>query len=249
MRVNPLDLDDIYTALVEAKHYDSLWNRFIKILTACDIDLISYHHITPLGSSGDNHGRIDILSHGYPRAWDNHYREQKFHHHDPIFNMSYKALRPVKWSDALNQTDLTAEQKTFISEYKEWMKGDGYSIPAFGPSGQTACFGIGNTATIAEWDNVFLRRIEWICWQFHLSYSAMRLKEFSSTFSLTDQDRDILQQWGLNKNIAIIAETTGETPKDVQTIIHNIMKKMNVTDSQSLMIRGIHLGLIKPKSE
>jgi DNA-binding CsgD family transcriptional regulator len=247
MRIDLLNLDDVYIALAEAKHYDALWNSFIAVLTRLDIDLISYHHITPLSTSETHHNRVDILSHGFPRAWETHYRAQKFHLHDPIFNLSYKMLRPLKWSDVTERGDLTPKQKSFISEFSEWMKGGGYSIPAFGPSGQNACFGIGNTATIAGWDSAWLRRIGWICSQFHLSYCALRLKEFTDSISLTDKDREILHHWGQGTHIVTIAEKLDETPESVQTALNEVMKKMKVTDSQSLMIRAAHLGLIKPK--
>lgn len=246
MRVHLLDFDDVYKSLSEAQHYDALWNRFIQILTGSGVDLISYHHITP-HIAQDNHG-VDILSHGPPRAWLRHYREQKLYIHDPILNLSYQALRPVKWSDITNHRDLTPEQTAFMSKFKEWMKGDGYSIPAFGPSGKTACFGIGNTATIAEWDKPALRLLEWICHQFHLSYSLLRLKEFPESLSLTDQDRDVLQQWGQGAHVITIAEGLGEEAKTIQNIIYKIMEKINVTDSQSLMVRATHLGLIRPNT-
>ncbi len=246
MRNNQLDLDDVFITLSQAQHYDSLWNNFIELMSQLGADLISYHHITPLGSL-DEH-RVDVLSHGYPRAWLNYYRQNKLHKYDPIFNMSYKTLRPIKWSEMAKDDQLSAQQKKVIFELKEWMKGDGYSIPAFGPCGKTACFGLGNTATIAEWDSATLRCFEWICAQFHLSYSIMRLKEFPKELSLNDQDRDILQQWARGINIAAIAENLGEKPKIIQTIIYDIMEKMNVTDNQSLMVRAAHLGLVKPRS-
>jgi len=246
MRVNRLNLNDVYTALVDAQHYDALWNRFIDFLTASDVDVISYHYISSLTAL--NKDRVDVLLHGFPTAWNNYYREKELHKHDPIYNISYRVLRPIKWSDVANRPDLTQEEKSFISELKQWMKGDGYSIPAFGPSGQNACFGIGNSATIAEWDFTALRRIEWICWQFHLSYCALRLKEFPETFSLTDQDREILQQWGRGVNISTIANNINEDAKTVQMALNSIMEKMKVIDSQSLMIRAAHLGLIKLKT-
>lgn len=243
MHAHTPNLDDVYKSLSEANHYDALWNRFIDVLTKFGVDLIGYYYTTSLESS--HSPRMDILSHGYPRAWQRHYHEQKLYKNDPIFNIYHRAHRPVKWSDVSKKTNLTPEEKSFLAEFNEWMKGDGYAIPAFGPSGQNACFGVGNTATIEDWDSAALRRIEWICWQFHLSYCVLRLKEFPENFSLTDQDRSVLQKWGQRANIATIAEDMDASPQDIQILINDIMQKMNVTDSQSLMIRAVHLGLIK----
>jgi len=238
-----LDLDDVYTALTGAEHYDALWNKFIEYLTHVGVDLISYYYTAPLDTA--HMPRMDILSYGYPQAWQQHYRKQSLYKHDPIYNAYHKMLRPVKWSDIAQKENLTPQETSFITEFYEWMKGDGYAIPAFGPSGQNACFGIGNIATIEDWDMAAVRRIEWICWQFHLSYCVLRLKEFPENFSLTDQDRMILQKWGGRRNISIIAEEMDASPKDIHALINKIMQKMNVTDSQSLMIRAKHLGLIK----
>ena len=237
------DLESTLKTINNAQHYDALWEGLIGYLTAAGADLISYRHVAP--PHAPDAGRVDTLTYGYPSAWGKHYIETKLYKHDPLLSAAYLHMVPILWSDILDNPKLDGAEQNFVSRLREWMKGDGYVIPTFGPSGRNGYFGIGNSASIQDWNPELTRNMQWACRQFHLRYTALRLEEIPSEFTLTDQEQSILQSLSRGKGLGAIAMNMNMETHSLLSIYDKLLLKMSVSDLPSLMVRAKSLGLIK----
>lgn len=246
MNKSQFGLNGTVNTINAAQHYDSLWSALIGYLTHAGADLISYRHVAP--PHAPDAGRVDVLLHGFPKAWEKIYDEKKLHIHDVLTNTAFLHMLPFRWSEAMNRADLDAPQKDVITALKEWMKGDGYVIPLFGPSGRSGFFGVANSASIEHWDNSTIRDIQWVCQQFHLRYAALRIGELPSDFSLDDQEHKLLKGLTRGQSPIAIAKEMGLKADRITSALDMLMLKMSVSDMPSLIIRAESLNLVKRAS-
>lgn len=240
------DIENTLTIINSAKHYDALWEALISFLSRAGADLVSYRHLAP--PHAPDAGRVDALIYGYPRAWEKHYKEMKLHAHDPLMSHGYLKAMPFRWSEIFESQSLTVKQKDFIQQMKEWMKGDGYIIPVFGPSGRSGVFGVANSASITDWSPELIQDMQWVCRQFHLRYVALRLGEIPAKFTLDDVEHQILKDIALGRSLIAIALEMDVKTSVVSSTLDKLMLKMSVSDLPSLILRAHGLGLIKTAS-
>ena len=238
-----IDFEAAIKSLNMASHYDALWECFISSLNHVGVDLVTYHHIAP--NHAPDAGRVDILKYGYPQAWQDYCAQEGLAAHDPLFNMGYTRTDSFRWSEVLDPPHHDEFEEKFAAGLKEWMKGDGYMIPVFGPSGRNGYIAAGNLASIQEWNLDCVQKISLLSQEFHIRYVALRLSELPSEFSLDDQEHAILNgiAAGLSKNS--IASSIGVKPENIDAALDRLMLTMSISDLPSLMIRAKSLGLIK----
>jgi len=236
------DFEDKLAKLRHATHYDALWECFISNLMGFGADLIAYHHIAP--PHAPDAGRIDILKYGYPKAWENFCKTEKLTGFDPLFNMAYTRTESFKWSEVLQSPHLGEKEQKFTTELNEWVKGDGYMIPLFGPSGRNGYISVGNMASIDDWCFEKIRSMKWLCQQFHLRYVTLRLGELPSDITLSEKDHEILKGLALGRSPESIAHAHDLSPDIVNSTLDTLVLTMGVSDLSSLMVRAQSLGLI-----
>ena len=241
-----IDINAAVEALNEATHYDALWERFISYLGQMGADLITYHHIAP--HHAPDAGRVDILSYGYPSAWEQFCHEAGLSDYNPIFNMGYTRTDNFRWGEILDHPkykDSDTREKKFIDSMKEWMKGDGYMIPVFGPSGRNGYIAAGNLASIEDWTPDSIQTMKCLSQEFHLRYVKLILSELPSQITLDDQEHEILKQTAMGQGPQSIADIMGLKRETVESSIDRLMLTMSVGDLPSLMVRAQSLGLIE----
>lgn len=237
---------DLHTSLERistATHYDALWETAVDCFSQAGADLIIYYHVSPPHAA--DAGRIDNLMHGYPRAWTKLYLSEGLEASDPLLGTAYMIINPIRWSDAIKNPNLNAKQKKFISTLTEWMKGDGYIFPAFGPSGRNGYMGIGNSASIQDWTADHIHKLNMIVQALHVRYSILRIQELPSKFTLEEDEHELLKNIARRLSTKGIASRLGVENDKVKLSIDMLMLKMGVSDIPSLIVRGESLGLIK----
>ena len=237
---------DIYACLARiasGTHYDALWENVIECLTHCDVDLISYTHVSPPHAA--DAGRIDTLIHGYPKGWVKLYLTEDMSTNDPLLGAACTQATPFQWSKVLNNPNLNLEQKKFTSQFTEWMKGDGYVFPVFGPSGRNGYMSLGNSASIQNWSIEHIHTLNMIAQTLHVRYSSLRIQELPSKFTLEESEYNLLKEIARGQSTKSIAELMGLTVDKVTSTLDMLILKMEVGDIPSLIIRGESLGLVK----
>lgn len=227
----------------EAKTPESLWALFLKYIQTLNADLISYHHFAH--DFAPDHKNETLHTEGFPDHWVEHYVNDDLVEFDPIILTSRLRVRPFWWRDVEKYTNLTQQQKDYMKELTAWMKGDGLAIPVFGPSGRHGYFGIGCQNVSRQWDETQQKRLHFICESFHLRYCEIRLTSMETDFTLTEKERFILENIAFGRSDSMICGLTGMQIHSVQSAIRRILKKMQVTDRPSAILRGVGCGLIE----
>lgn len=242
-----LNLEKAVIALNAATHYDALWEAFISSLSQAGVDLITYHHIAPQHAS--DAGRVDILNYGYPAVWEQYCKTEKLLDHNPLFNLGYTRTDSFSWSEVLDRPmrddRYSDPEKKFIISLKDWMKGGGYMIPAFGPSGRNGYVAAGNVASIQDWTASCIQSMKCLSQEFHIRYVALRLSELPSQFTLDDQEHSVLNQIAAGRGVHSVSNNMGLEPEKIEATLDKLMLTMSVGDLPSLMIRAKSLGLVK----
>lgn len=207
-------------------------------------ELVSYHHMGPPFSR--EHENFSLLSSGFPKDWVDYYEREQLHLIDPIVNFSLYQTRPLVWSSISRRVPLQDEQAQFMTALYDWLSpGDGIAVPVFGPSGRHGYIGIGcRDRSVADWSPEQQLTIQAVCESFHLRFCEIRLSGQEQDFTLTDRELQILKGMSHGWSDAMIGATVGIRPNALQTAIHVILKKMNVLDRPSAMLRARTLGLV-----
>ncbi|MEP6342706.1 MAG: autoinducer binding domain-containing protein [Maricaulaceae bacterium] len=237
------DIHECLARIAAATHYDALWENAVDCFTHCDVDLVSYYHISPPHAA--DAGTIDTLLHGYPKAWVELCLTEKLDACDPLIGASYSHVKPLRWSEIFKNPRLDLFQKNFVTQLTLWMKGDGYSFPLFGPSGRHGYIGLGNSASIQNWTPQNIDRLSIIAQTLHVRYSTLRIQELPTKFTLEETEQNIIKEIARGQTISAIAKQMGVEPEKFITALDMLMIKMGVGDVPSLIIRSESLGLIK----
>lgn len=237
------DIHACLARIAAATHYDALWENAIDCFTHCDVDLVSYYHISPPHAA--DAGTTDTLLHGYPKAWVKLYLAEELETSDPLIGASGSRVQPLRWSEILNDPRLDLPQKNFVTQLTQWMKGDGYSFPVFGPSGRHGYVSLGNSASIQNWTPQHIDTLSVIAQALHIRYSTLRIGELPSKFTLEDTEHNIIKDIARGQTISAISKQMDIEPKKFISALDMLMIKMGVGDIPSLMIRSESLGLIK----
>lgn len=238
-----IELLNVDLKFEKATTLDELWVLFLEFTQTLRADLVSYHHF---GHEFAPHYKNETVHvEGFPEFWTQHYINDNLVDFDPIILTSRLRIRPFWWLDIYKLTALTPRQKEYMEELTAWMKGDGLAIPVFGPSARHGYFGVGCQNTPRHWDKTHQKRLHFICESFHLRYCEIRLTTMKNDFTLTKKERFILENMAFGRSDSMICGLTGLQLHAVQGAIHRILKKMQVTDRPSAILRGVGCGLIE----
>ncbi|WP_371396649.1 autoinducer binding domain-containing protein [Fretibacter rubidus] len=232
-------------AIDDCEDKDALWDLFCGVMQDdYGAELISYHHI-PSPLAPDRLG-LKVMAVGHDPAWVNMYRERELFRIDPIAQAANHMLLPFYWSSIEDRIKLTQEQKDFLVLLRQWLKGDGLAIPAFGPSGRNGYFGIGCREAVPDWSRPDAARIYWAAQAFHTRYCILHMAGLDMDFTLTSRQTQILQHLARGLDTQTIAVLLGSQTDTVDNTIRRILKKMGVTDTGSAILRAVSCGLIEP---
>lgn len=226
------------------QNLDCLWDLFCDVAASYGADLVSYHHIPP--SIALDHISVNVLRKGYDPNWINMYHEQKLFWIDPVIQTARHTLIPFFWKSIESRARLTEDQKKFMITLRQWVKGDGLAIPTYGPSARNGYFGVGCREHVPNWSRQDIVRLHWAAQAFHIRYSVIHMVGLNQDFTLTSRETQILQHLSRGLDMRTIAALLGTQADTVDNTIRRIMRKMNVTDTASAILRGISCGLIEP---
>ncbi len=227
-----------------AESIASLWDQFTTYAEGVGADLMSYHHFTAEYAPG--HKNEAVHTKGFPDAWVDTYMSNNYVDFDPIIQRSKITCRPFRWNSVLFQTTLTEQQKDYMSKLQAWMKGDGYGVPVFGPSGRNGYFGIGSMKGLKDWSPLAAGHLHMACESLHLRYCELRLLEMEHDFTLTPRELSILENMAMGRSDALICGLIGVQLNSIESGISRILKKMRVNDRPSAILRGVGCGLLNP---
>lgn len=223
---------------------ETLWGLFVDYAHNLGADLISYHHFKADFAPGHKNEYFHVD--GFPARWVEKYFNNNYINVDPIIMQAKISSRPFRWLAINSLTSLTGEQKNFMNNLRSWMKGDGYGVPVFGPSGRNGYFGVGSTTGLDGWAIRSDSYLHMACESFHVRYCELRLLSLEQDFTLTPREMLILENMALGRSDALICGLIGAQINSVESGIRRILKKMGVSDRSAAILRGVGCGLLDP---
>ncbi len=222
---------------------DDLWTVMIDYGASMGTDILSYHHTAPDIVSG--RPNISVLTNGFPDFWTAKYTKSKLHRTDPILNVFLGRLRPMRWSEIDNFVALSPAQMEYLTALRSWLKGDGFGFPVFGPSGRNGYIGIGSSvSTLADWDFTTMNSAHWVVQSFHVRYCELTLMHATKDFTLNERELLVLECLSQGTSDEFICAVVSASLDSVHQSVRSILRKMDVTDRPSAILRGIGAGLI-----
>lgn len=205
--------------------------------------VIGYHCLPPIGADlSDPISFVGCLN--YPKDRSEDYKERKLYRRNPFVMKPLLAARPLLWSDIFNSPDLTREDRYFIEKVRDRYKGNGISIPVFGPLGHNGNFSIQLDSETLECSNFDILALQMACQQSHIDICNLLNTKKPRSVHLTNRERDILEWVVTGKSSAAIASIMGISPHTVNGYFRNLFLKFNTTDRVSTVFRAIASGVI-----
>ena len=238
---------EAFGAIEAAGSEDELFGVLVAYAGGFGAELVSYHHLKPGRAGGrDLAEGEDLFAHGFPELWVRDYQDRDYDRIDPITSFAALQTRPVRWSEVESRIAATPEQRDYLAALWEWLSpGDGIAVPCFGPSGRHGYVGMGTTRELIHWEGTRIRVVQSVCESFHLRFCELRLAGLPMDFELTEREAEVLRLLARGHADWLLAAVLGVSPERMEAIVEGLLKKMDVTDRPSALIRAKGLGLVR----
>lgn len=220
----------------------ALRTALFDFLGACDIRMMSYHHLPPPGAA-DYTPQIAVAARGFPEEWVARY-EREFVDVDPIPKRALTAVQSFYWSEAAQFEDLSPEEDNYLKELERANLGDGLAIPVFGPLGRNGYVGLGFGCDGTRPGVQISLLLRTACQLGHQEYCRLLFKELSGDVQLSAREIEILTWVSRGKSNAVIAQILGISGHTVDTHLRRAFGKLGVQDRVTAALRGAALGLL-----
>lgn len=221
---------------------EELRTSLFEFLTACGIEMMSYHQYPPPGAV-DHTRQIAVAARGFPPAWVERY-EAEFTLIDPIPRRAVDAVQSFFWSDAINFPDLCDAERYYLSQLAAANLGDGLAVPLFGPRGRSGYAGLGFGPGNPRPSLHVITLLRTACQLGHQEYCRLLFAHQSPEATLSAREKEILNWVARGKSNAVIAEILAISGHTVDTHLRRTFGKLSVQDRVTAALRGSALGLL-----
>ncbi|MXU64751.1 LuxR family transcriptional regulator [Oceanomicrobium pacificus] len=239
---NRTALEDYVAAVESAEAPSELWSLTIAYFASQRIDMVSYHHLPPVGA--DDQGQVLVVAEGFPPEWVGIYTQRRLYQVDPIPAFAKTATRPARWSEILAEMQLGPEEREYLAEARAYIHCDGLAVQVFGPAGRNGYFGLGFGADPTEHPPEQVREMQWVCQLGHLRYCEMLNEIRPNVVELSRRENEVLEWVARGKSNMDIATILGVSVHTVDAYLRRVFLKLGTSDRVTAAIRGLGSGLI-----
>ncbi|MBY0280534.1 MAG: LuxR family transcriptional regulator [Alphaproteobacteria bacterium] len=170
----------------------------------------------------------------YPKAWLDHYLENKYYNHDPIFFSYGKMQLPFHWNKKTIE-GLTPIQNQFFNDAADFNIKLGTTIPLL-PRIDGQSF-----LTILDQENIHPNIAYTLTLAAQLYYDRRRIIDANHHIhTLTHREKEILQMKSRGQSIKIIAYNLGVSDSTIIFHLRNIRQKLKATSlAHALFLFGL----------
>jgi len=238
-----IQLQNTLELIGHSESYEELWIKLFSYMSFCDINALTYHHLSSTGALGleDHH----VVKKQFSSAVDDQTDILEF-----VFDLKLrKGARvmdqPKYWSysaEAANDLIVENGASPHLSVSNSI---NAVTIPVHGPGGRNGCFSL----SYNEMDEVLfeqkLRLLQWACQNAHLQYCKLYEATSNNYPKLTERETEILTWVAKGKSNSVIAQILGISHHTVNTYLRRCFLKLGTSDRTSLALIGISHGLIE----
>ena len=233
-------VDDVLNIIASANTLPLLWRQMARYFDSHGFGGISYYWVR----SATHLPATVPLQHGFSKAEIELYLSYDFQRLDIVPRAALAAGTPIRWSEAWRETELTAEEREFLTALRSIDFSDGFSLPCYGPNNRNAVVSLGKIAPSADISDDHLARLHFIAQSAHLRICSLFAEEVTRDRQLSKREKEILDWVARGKSNGVIAEILAISPGTVDTYMRRIYGKLDVSDRTSAAVKGVGLGLI-----
>ena len=238
-----LQLQNTLDSMGKSDSYEELWNKLFSYMSFCEINALTYHHLSPSGALG--FAEHNVVKKQFASSV---YDETNLL--DFVFDLKLrKGARvmdqPKYWSysaEAANDMIIENGGPPHLSISNSI---HAVTIPVHGPGGRNGCFSL----SYNEMDEILfeqkLRLLQWACQNAHLKYCKLHDLTSNDYPKLTERETEILTWVAKGKSNSVIAQILGISHHTVNTYLRRCFLKLGTSDRTSLALIGISHGLIE----
>ena len=238
-----LQLQNTLDSMGKSESYEELWNKLFSYMSFCDINALTYHHLSPSGALG--FADHNVVKKQFTTSIDNQTDLLEF-----IFDLKLrKGARvmdqPKYWNysaeaanDMIMENGRSPHLSTSDSIYA-------VTVPVHGPGGRNGCFSLSYNGMDEDLFEQKLRLLQWACQNAHLKYCKLYALTSNNYPKLTERETEILSWVAKGKSNSVIAQILGISHHTVNTYLRRCFLKLGTSDRTSLALIGISHDLIE----
>lgn len=182
----------------------------------------------------------------YPEEWLNHYVENHYVEHDPVYQKALVSCKPYTWKD-VQKSDISEKAQQVMDEAGECNLYNGIGLALHRPYGQIIGMGFAGSEKDARCDKDAVSTIHAAANQFFIAYLALSKKDdFFEEIKISVREKEILLWLSRGKTKSEIADILYVTESTVKRHCENVFKKLNVNNIPFAVLKALRMGLIKP---
>lgn len=201
---------------------------------------VVYHTVTLKGEQ--------VGAFTYSLDWARRYIEKDYRSIDPVILGALRRFHPMDWKSL----DWSSPQaREMLREAQNAGLGNqGWSVPIWGPKGESALFALNHSASDADWAAFTQRRAKEILLVSHLMHQqAMRIidKDLeAATTELSPREREALTQLSLGQSRAEVAESLHISENTLRAYIDSARHKLGALNVTHAVAIALARGIILP---
>lgn len=192
----------------------------------------------------DHHG---ILV-NYPEHWMNHYIQNNYIDHDPVYQNALISTKPFTWEQAEKEYPTTDFGKQVMNEARESKLYHGIALSVHQPFGRIIGMGFASSEKHEDLDPDALSLIYAAANQFYMTYADLaKLNTMDKeTIKLTQRELEVLLWLARGKSKSKIADILVVSESTVKRHCESIFLKLEVNNSTLAVFKAMRMGFIKP---
>jgi len=213
------EIESVLEILITSQTHTDLDTELSKIFEYYCIERYAFVDISNLEGEKNIKGFLTT----YPKAWQDHYVQNKYHNYDPVFLSFGKMRLPFNW-DKKTLEKLTPIQQQIFKDASDFDIKYGTTIPLI-PRSDGQSF-----LTILDHENINPFIIYILTLATQLYYERKRIIDANHQISvLTHREKEILQMKSEGLSIKIIAYKLGVSDSTIVFHLRNIRQKLKAT--------------------
>ncbi len=241
-----MDLLEFIHQSNQTPNKDDLTELFLKFLSSYGLDRFVMSEMSHDTTSGkeDHHG---ILV-NYPGHWMDHYINNNYIDHDPVYQNALISTKPFTWEQAEAEYPVTDLGQKVMDEARESKLYQGIALSIHQPFGRIIGMGFASSEKHTDCHPDTLSIIYAAANQFFMAYADLaKLSTMNKkTVKLTQRELEVLLWLARGKSKPKIADTLYVSESTVKRHCESIFSKLEVNNATLAVFKAVRMGLIKP---
>lgn len=241
-----MDLIDFIHESNEAETSEELTGKFLKFLGGFGIDRFIMGQLSH-DTTAKKEQYLGLMV-NYPSEWMEHYVQNHYVNHDPVYQAALTARKPFTWNEIENGKPLSDKAVQVMDEARENKLYGGIALTIHRPLGSIIGMGFAGSEKGIRCDKNAVSMVNLAGNQYFNAYADLtKFDEFENDpIVLTERETEVLHWFARGKTKPEISDILKIGESTVKRHTESIFQKLKVNNIQLAVVRGLRMRLIKP---